>query len=115
MENLKYRIWNTTHSHWCNHLRLQNFGFTTDDEGNVDLWGEDYLINRCCGLKDSNGHEIFEGDIIECDSVFYQVYWCDDQLQYQAACKNDTLALSEFRDSCFIQGNIFEEPNLKIL
>lgn len=84
----------------------------------------DYIIEQYTGLKDKNGKEIYEGDIIseisdlgeDCIYHFdYVVYWDNDTLCWSIKCisgnswHND---LWETNSSREIIGNIHENPEL---
>ena len=85
MREIKFRVWDKDvcayidrkHTFdFANYLRL-NF-----DEGNgiaIDsLCPGRYIYEQYTGLKDKNGKEIYEGDIMRYDAIDYEIYWEDE-------------------------------------
>lgn len=84
-----------------------------------------FIIKFETGIKDKNGKEIYEGDIVEEDIDFnskmtdgtfrYKVYWNEDELCWSLdpisseSIHND---LWELNSSCRVIGNIHENPEL---
>lgn len=64
----------------------------------------------------NNGQKWYEGDILECDSDWYQITWDDDQAQWEATGINSTgesIGLCELISSeSWVQGNIYQNPEL---
>ena len=63
------------------------------------------------GLKDKNGREIYEGDILKCELYFGAVEWIEDWAMF--AINNDRLeSLILWASVSEIIGNIYENPEL---
>lgn len=82
----------------------------------------DIELMQYTGLKDKNGVEIFEGDIVSCEYLapderyvaIGEVVWCNsDSAQYKV---NDNFdesdPLQEWYSGCEVIGNIYENPEL---
>ena len=124
---LKFRAWNKENECWL------NFGYVSiyrKEDGEPDTilkfdFSNNYIVEHCTGLKDKNGKEIYEGDIVEEDIDFnskmtdgtfrYKVYWNEDELCWSLepigpeSIHND---LWKLNSSCRVVGNIHENPEL---
>lgn len=77
-----------------------------------------FNLMQYTGLKDKNGKEIYEGDII-CQfkgseyETHYIVRWRDDHAGFWLYFKNEPhLDLNHYREKLEVIGNIYENPEL---
>jgi len=89
-----------------------------NDSFNILVLPDNIDLMQYTGLKDKNGKEIYEGDIIQdTDShEIGQVYWDNDSLCWQALFDdNDSWGFVSQKgkdNHCEVIGNIYENPEL---
>jgi uncharacterized phage protein (TIGR01671 family) len=92
--------------------------YTTDDRKTYNSYPvtrrrENWLLMQFTGLKDKNGEEIYEGDVIHsCGGLTLYVYWDADRCGFLY--KNDHGFIAAFSggDCIDIIGNIYENSEL---
>lgn len=130
MEEIKFRVWDPKLDNG-RMLYFDSFEEIVDWQGwdewkleNSPMRSVDYM--QYTGLKDKNGKEIYEGDILEFSTFDYNgadtqhigvVYWCDGEFLVDGTQKGDddeVFSLSwVFQDSELeVIGNKFENPDL---
>ncbi len=128
------RITNKISKHLLERGEYQEWQTGGETETREAINTEDMILMQYTGLKDKNGKEIYEGDILKCTSpmvkilsgkktgkisvTIYSIIWLPNQARF--ATKNpkrdreEPFALSQNRISDYYEviGNIFENPEL---
>lgn len=156
MREIKFRAWDKDTKHMVysdgrdSKERPMDYDFEVNREGVQCWWSEDYddkfgypatncgyldNIMQYTGLKDKNGREIYEGDILrgfkypylsdENHNYFAEVYWCDNVHAFGIYAIKDpntkvrgisagfTELMEDWnRDDWEVIGNIYENPEL---
>jgi uncharacterized phage protein (TIGR01671 family) len=109
----KFRVW---------YPNEKKFYYITIENSNAilgkDAWDELYVIQQYTGLKDKNGKEIYEGDILRCKG--YDDWFDKSGYYYNGEVKFEIRESGESEISGFVYipkdreviGNIFETPDL---
>lgn len=112
MREIRFRCWNGEQMVSPDYI----------DRDGIAFWKENSIPTRGTQLMQytgfkANGHELYEGDIIENDGDWYQITWDEDEGRWEATgiqSTGESLALWELSDSqeTWVQGNIYENPEL---
>jgi uncharacterized phage protein (TIGR01671 family) len=120
---IKFRAWDKRNNKWFHQdlFIMTNAGFYSDyrefEDGN-SLFDYEYQLLQYTGLKDKNGKDIYEGDILEFNSI---VTWVDGsdpanlgmEVGFYAQRDNfESWRLIEVGEELEVLGNIFENPEL---
>jgi uncharacterized phage protein (TIGR01671 family) len=114
MREIKFRAWDITEKimhtweQWCKEEKQENF---------IVLNNDYYILMQYTGLKDKNGKEIYEGDIVFRDILgedeIYVVEYNPIDAGYNPFC-----VAGEYNDEWILTkhsrviGNIYENPEL---
>lgn len=125
MKETKFNVWDKILKQWLIYKPHPTWGvhlyYTQDDTNNSELqWcidSDDFEVVQYTGLKDKNGKEIFEGDILEWNDLSFVVYWCDIDCGFGLEYNKTTgpwhdFSKKEIPKYCEIIGNIYENKEL---
>lgn len=119
MRELKFRAWNESQNVYCC-FNLENI-ICVGGEENLQMLNDTLIggvvIEQYTGLKDKNGKEIYEGDIIRYDAIDYKVLWADyyagfETKRLNSPWNNAGLTLHFLASVGRVIGNIHEKDKL---
>ncbi len=121
MRKFKFRMWDKNSGYFIKvsdtnkHYLSQNGDIIIIDEMGFiyETDKENYIINKYTGLKDSEGYEIYEGDIVKdvSDGIIGQIEYSDGGF---VVIYDDIAEKLNTDESAYLEviGNIFENPEL---
>jgi uncharacterized phage protein (TIGR01671 family) len=103
---IKFRCWNPTGAcmhGWSELVEKNKIHLLAQNSGS-------YPIMQYTGLNDSNGVEIYEGDIVEFFGYKCQIVWETSDASFFAESLEGSLYESgqEWGDNCVVIGNIYQ-------
>lgn len=123
MREIKFRVWSNKENKFLTNDNLENFWIRPHDfvtcfmEWRPDFDGEmvfetkktKFIYQQFTGLKDENGKEIYEGDILKLGNEIGEIHYKENDGGYIFL---DDFA-SLFANRAIIIGNILENPDYK--
>lgn len=120
MNEIKFRAWNKVFSKMITHIRMIDFVYKKiqyDTDSTLDCTKRfgDIELMQYTGIKDKDGTEIYDGDIVRCFSHSLS------KVEFKKGCfglTSDGLhepyfaPFSDIYGYCEILGNIYENPEL---
>ena len=130
----KYRAWLVNAQRMINvqeiNFYVKTISYIEDDYESLEQTWEDEDLNKVVlmqftGLKDKNGVEVYEGDIVhwkDCESIddeivyenTFVIYWSDEFLIWRAKNKGNDIDLYDISDNRELEiiGNIYDNKEL---
>ena len=123
MRDIKFRAWDKDLKRWTNYSIDDGLLMFYDEHADcweIDREGERFILCQFTGLKNINGKEIYEGDIVRAVGFFkwIGVAKYSDKNQafvFEGIDKNyrgNIVFMSQFDQGFKILGNIYENPEL---
>jgi uncharacterized phage protein (TIGR01671 family) len=123
MREIKFRAWDKSDKSKSDLPRMSPKVWTPTElmEASIRtqkvLYDDDFIWMQYTGLKDMNGKEIYEGDVLkDLHSQIHGIRWIQDEGNLKAVFMDgfDNDQYRHFRDIQFMEviGNIYENPEL---
>lgn len=126
----KFRAWDSIKKKFVEHFFITDNGLicnmerpTSDYNSPIPIEKSELILMQSTGLKDKNGKEIFEGDVVQFEDYYIEsdlpyinrgiVEWSQGQftITNRASVDMEDLLDGEFLDLTII-GNIYKNPEL---
>ena len=116
MRELKFRIWSEEDKEYRSDIRVSDLVIDIDGAPSTiySNEGDRFDIEQYTGLKDKNGKEIYDGDIVQIDDHIlgdFEVLWHNLGWTIKRSVGFETLGVHKSEDIVVI-GNIHENPEL---
>ena len=118
MREIKFRAWDKDLKRWTNYSIDDGLLMFYDEHADcwkIDREGERFILCQFTGLKNINGKEIYEGDIVRAVGFLKWIGVAKYSNKNQAFVfegVENIVFMSQFDQSFKILGNIYENPEL---
>ena len=110
MREFKFRAWDYEKREFVGTIGYIGL---LNKEGKISFILSKILVfQQYTGLKDRNGKEIYEGDIIEIDDTELVIEWENSICGFIAGEKHNSALCKNRKDDTKVIGNIYENSNL---
>jgi len=110
MRVIKFRAWDKDEERMNSGCSLYNL-MTMDAISTSTI--DDYIFLQYTGLKDKNGKEIYESDILQWDDLLMEVYWSDGDAAFAMKSATGGAMLNQsYCNNYELIGNIYEDSEL---
>ena len=111
MREIKFKGWNVATKTMVDLKKLTPFILNMDTDGLFIPFSDGLYLIQYTGLKDKNGKEIYEGDVVKKENgELYQIQY--KEFGFQTIDKMDQNWYLTDWYKCEIIGNIYENPKL---
>lgn len=109
MRKIRFRAWDKEQAKMKKDFRFDEFNDVNDYFAD-----NDFVFMQDTGLKDKDGKEIYEGDILTWgNNVIAKVYYADDLAMFRCVIEGtEEFDLFVFNQEASIIGNIYENKEL---
>lgn len=121
MREIKFRAWSKINHEMFTVIMLafpfgENRVIVSGRGGSTDTGDDDCVLMQLTGVKDTNGKEIYEGDILKRNnSPCYKVLFADGSYRMNGKSKDGSFEFKINQDKAGLMeviGNVYEHPDL---
>ena len=106
MKEIKFRAWNIATKTMIDLKKVTPFALDMDTDGLFIPFSDGLILMQYIGLKDKEGREIYEGDIIRNEDRGIQL------IEFIPPCFRSKLYPTLYHRDWEVMGNIYENPEL---